>query len=176
MLSERARLTALMDNYALKGGMDELNAEEERLMEEKNRLEKRLFAVQSAKTFLLRAQENMATRYLSPVEKNCKKHLETLGVNANGLRFAADGAPQIETQGKTHAVEYYSAGEKELTDFCTRIALLESVFVKEFPPLILDDPFANLDDKKTERAKKLVKELSKRYQILYFTCKTERKL
>ena len=99
-----------------------------------------------------------------------------MGVEANGLHFNADGSPQIQTQGKTHVLDYYSAGEKELTDFCTRIALIETIFSKEQPPLVLDDPFANLDDKKTERAKKLVKDLSKRYQILYFTCKSDRKL
>ncbi|MBQ8283859.1 MAG: AAA family ATPase [Clostridia bacterium] len=176
LYSEWARLSALVENYALKCDINEFNVEEKRLSEEKQRLERRLFVVQSAKKFLLRAQENMATRYLSPVEKNCKKHLESMGVSASGLHFTADGAAQIETQGKTHGVEYYSTGERELTDFCTRIALIETLFTKEQPPLVLDDPFANLDDKKTERAKKFVKDLSKRYQILYFTCKSDRKL
>ncbi len=176
LYSEWARLSTLVETYALKSDVNEWNAEEMRLTEEKQRLERRLFVVQSAKNFLIRAQENMATRYLAPVEKNCKKHLETMGAIASGLHFTADGATQIETQGKTHEVDYYSAGEKELTDFCTRIALIETLFSKEQPPLILDDPFANLDDKKTERAKRFVKDLSKRYQVLYFTCKSDRKL
>ncbi len=55
-------------------------------------------------------------------------------------------------------------------------ALVDAIFNQEKPVLILDDPFVNLDDEKTEKAKKLVKELTKRYQVLYLTCKKERRL
>jgi len=92
------------------------------------------------------------------------------------LRFAADGAPLFEENGKLYTVDYYSVGWKELIGFCTRLALVEAVFLKDAPVLILDDPFANLDDRKTDKAKRLVKELSSKYQIVYLTCKKERSL
>ena len=41
--------------------------------------------------------------------------------------------------------------------------------------LILDDPFTNLDDEKTQKARELVREISKDYQVLYFTCSASRK-
>lgn len=117
----------------------------------------------------------MASRYLDPVERGCQQYLGFLGYGGN-LRFAADGAPVFEEQGAFRALGYYSVGSRELVGLCTRIALVDAVFKKELPVLIFDDPFVNLDDGKTERAKALLKELSKRYQILYLTCKSERKI
>ena len=152
-------------------------AEEAVLTEEKLRLEKRHRAIVYAKRLLLRAQENMATRYLDPVERGSRYYFGLLQNAENrALRFTADGTPIVEENGKLRALDYYSAGGKELIGFCTRIALADAVFKTEPPVLVLDDPFVNLDDEKTERVKGLIKELTKRYQILYLTCKSERRV
>ena len=91
------------------------------------------------------------------------------------IRFNAEGEPLREEQGKLREVGFYSAGMRELLGLSIRIALVDAIFNQEKPVLILDDPFVNLDDEKTEKAKRLVKELTKRYQVLYMTCKKERK-
>ncbi len=53
-----------------------------------------------------------------------------------------------------------------------RIAVTETVFnIKERLPLILDEPFAQYDDKRTENALKLISELGKKQQVIIFTCK-----
>lgn len=156
----------------------EYAGEETRLFEEKTRLEKRLTAIRAAREILVRARENTAARFLQPVEKNCRKYAEILrgdGKRSN-LIFTAEGNPVLEENGSLRQKEYYSVGLQELYGLSTRLALFEAVFVKETPPLVLDDPFVNLDDRKTEKAKVLLKELSKQYQIVYFTCKTERSL
>ena len=150
-----------------------LTAEESVLIDEKARLEKRHRAILAAREILLKAKENMAARYLDPVERGCRYYLGVLG-GAENLRFAADGTPVYEEQGAFRPLGYYSVGSKELVGLCTRIALTDAVFQREPPVLVLDDPFVNLDDIRTERAKALVKELSKRYQIIYLTCKSER--
>ena len=90
--------------------------------------------------------------------------------------FSADGKKLFEEQGAYKEAEYYSAGIRGLYGLCTRIALAEAAFKGELPPLVLDDPLSELDDKKTERAKLLIQELAKKYQVVYFTCKDERKL
>lgn len=152
-----------------------LAAEESVLTEEKTRLEKRHNAILAAREILLKAKENMAARYLDPVERGCRRYLTLLG-GADNVRFAADSTPVYEDGGAFRPLGFYSVGTKELVGLCTRIALADAVFGRETPVLILDDPFVNLDDARTERAKGLVKELSKRYQILYLTCKSERKI
>lgn len=176
LLSQRAKLLAQAEGYLKNSNKGELDAEETRLKEEKARLEKKLIAIQGAKEFLFRARENMATRYLDPVSRNCEKYLTQLGADASTIRFAADGSPVFEENGALRVADYYSAGWKETVDFCTRLALVEAVFLKDAPVLILDDPFANLDDRKTDKAKRLVKELSAKYQIVYLTCKKERSI
>ena len=152
-------------------------AEEERLILEKNRLEKRLVAVQYAKEILLRARANMATKYLDPVEKRLRFYVEKMGLDtlAPTLRLQADGLPVTEELGAIRTLEYYSAGLQDLFGLCVRFALAECVFANG-GLLVLDDPFVNLDDDKTARAKTLLQELSQRYQILYLTCKQERNL
>ena len=98
------------------------------------------------------------------------------GDEPDNLRFTAEGEPLREEHGRLRELAYYSAGMRELLCFCIRISLVDAIFNKEKPVLILDDPFVNLDDEKTDKAKRLVKELSKRYQVLYLTCKKERKI
>lgn len=176
LLKRQAVLAAQEEDFKNRSRLAGIEEREKQYAQEKQRLEKRLYAVRTAKEILLRVQEKIAARYLSPVEQNCRNYLEYIGANERELRFAADGTQFVEEKGALRAVEYYSVGEKELVGFCTRVALVDAVFTREKPAIVLDDPFINLDDKKTERAKKLVKELSKKYQILYFTCKNERKV
>ncbi len=173
--AEYARLTAEREGLEARAMQyKEYVAEEGRLMEEKTRLERRLLAIRTAKELLQRARSNMATRYLDPVETHCKRYAEILGFGGGRVRFNGEGLPMLEEDASLRATDFYSAGLRELLDFCVRIALAETLFAVRRPPLILDDPFANLDDEKTVRAKALVQELSKKYQILYFTCKQER--
>lgn len=152
-------------------------AEEAEVLAEKERLEKRHHAILKAKEILLRARDNMATRYLQPVERGSKRYLAILNdEGSERLTFTADGAPLREESGGLREMDFYSAGLRELTGFCIRVALADALFTKEKPVLILDDPFVNLDDEKTEKAKRLVRELAKTYQVLYLTCKKERGL
>lgn len=155
----------------------QLVAERAFLQEEKARLERRYSAVCSAKELLLRAKENMASRYLEPVAKGARTYLSMLQTDGQKtLRFTGEGIPVYEDNGGLRELAYYSKGGKELTGLCVRLALADAVFAKEPPPLVLDDPFVNFDDEKTEKAKSLIRALSQKYQILYFTCKGTLKL
>ena len=152
-----------------------LLGEEKELRLEQERLEQRLTAIRTARDCLTRASENMATRYLEPVEQHTAellKSLQYVGV----LHFNAEGKPLVEEQGISKSVAHYSEGTRDLIGFCTRIALVKALYPTSRPVLIFDDPFTNFDDKTTEACKKLIKTLSKNYQIIYCTCKEERRL
>lgn len=153
-----------------------LKAEETELEKEKARLEKRLAAILKAKEFLTSAKHSAAAKYLDPVEQNCKRLCAFLGIDANTLSLNAHAQGSIKEQGYIREMASFSEGQRELFAFCVRLALAEAVFQGELPPLIFDDPFVHFDDVKTEKGKALVREFSKKYQILYFTCKTERKV
>ena len=156
-------------------------AETERLTAEKARLEKRLRAIKTAKELLVRARSNMASCYLAPVEEKCKEYAEILKgsgeTERETVRLTAEGTPIVDERGSFKQVSHYSAGTQDLIGLCIRLALAEAVFEKGNPPvLVLDDPLVNFDDETTKQAKKLIRSLSKKYQIVYFTCKEERRL
>ncbi len=153
-------------------------AETQRLTAEKERLEKRLRAIKAAKELLVRARSNMASCYLAPVEEKCKEYAEILSGNESEIiRLTAEGQPIVDDRGRFKQVSHYSAGTQDLIGLCVRLALAEAVFEKgNLPVLVLDDPLVNLDDERTVRAKRLLRNLSKKYQIVYFTCKSERSL
>ena len=169
----RSQMLSKADAAELQADVADLLGEEEQLKEEKIRLEKRHRAIRRAQEILRRAQENLASRYLNGVEAGCARYLSAFK-SALNTRFAGDGSVRVEENGMQKELDYYSVGSKELVDFCTRIALADELFIKEKPTLILDDPFVNFDDEKTECAKSLVKDLAQKYQIVYLTCKTER--
>mgnify|MGYP003425764831 CR=1 FL=1 len=50
------------------------------------------------------------------------------------------------------------------------------VEVDEILKVILDDPFAHFDDKKTKAALSLLKAISKNKQIIYLTCSSSREV
>lgn len=172
--SGKAALSALEQRaYALA----DCKAEEQQLLVEKARLERKLTALQTAKALLLRARENMAARYLQPVETISAQLLKELKTEFLAtLKFTADGTPVLDDNGVFRNLAYYSQGTQELIGFCMRLALIETVYAGETPVLLFDDPFVHLDDETTAMAKRMVQKLARKYQIIYCTCKEERRI
>ena len=86
----------------------------------------------------------------------------------------------VNEQGMQRDTIYLSAGYRDLTAVCMRMALIEAMFgndeTAEKPIIIFDDPFVNLDSYKTELAKKMLEQIAKEYQIIYFTCHKSRNI
>ena len=93
---------------------------------------------------------------------------------AQKILFNSDLKVNIESDGLLYDENFLSTGFSELVDFCTKLALVDCMFENEKPSLILDEPFSNLDETKTQKALNLLKELSREYQIIYFSCHTKR--
>lgn len=174
MAHKQAALTALEQKAC---AIAEYKAEETQLLAEKARLERKLTAIQTARTLLERARENMAARYLEPVEARSAAYLREWKSDFKAsLKFAADGQPLMDDSGALRSLAYYSQGTRELIGFCVRLALMETMYQKQLPVLMLDDPFVHFDDETTALCKRLLVRLSKKYQIIYCTCKEERKI
>ena len=54
------------------------------------------------------------------------------------------------------------------------ISLCRAMYEEDPPFLLLDDPFANLDDDRLKAATGLLKELADTFQIFYFVCHSSR--
>lgn len=124
--------------------------------------------------FLESADENLKIKYRAPIQKAYDKYLSIMTGGLSKANVDIDFNVSVEENGATWSTEYYSKGFRNLFEICKRFALIEVLFEKEKPFIMLDDPFCNLDNTKLNYATQLIKELSKEYQILYFICHDSR--
>ena len=55
-----------------------------------------------------------------------------------------------------------------------RFAFIKVMYKEEAPFIIIDDPFVNLDKEKADAGRKLLSYISENYQVVYFTCNSDR--
>lgn len=125
--------------------------------------------------YLSQAKEKFSSHYLNRMTQGFEKYLNIL--NSDNLDTNIDIKLNVKIQeyGEKRETDYLSTGYRDLIGICMRLALIEALFESEAPFIILDDPFVNLDEEKIEKAKEIVQELSKKYQIIYFVCHESRK-
>jgi uncharacterized protein YhaN len=94
----------------------------------------------------------------------------------SGAEFQIDANMNIYRKevGEFRDVEAQSEGLGEVIGLCIRMALLDVMYEKEGPLVILDDPFSGMDAKHLEGTKKFLEKVAGKYQILYLTCHESR--
>lgn len=131
--------------------------------------------IKLTREMLLEAKDNLTSKYLAPL---CGAFGEfsdkLLGEKFDGVSIDTDLNVLIETQGAKKDTKYFSQGIRDVIELCLRLALVKVLFDGDMPPLILDDPFYNLDDKKMKNAMELVHELSSEVQVVYLACHSSR--
>jgi DNA repair exonuclease SbcCD ATPase subunit len=113
-------------------------------------------------------------RYYQKVTEDVSKEMPSDGSRVSSFTMDTSLALSVETYGERRPIAVLSRGERDLVSFCARLALLESIFTKEPPVLLLDDPFINLDDENYAKAARLLSHLAERFQIIYTVCSTVR--
>ena len=122
------------------------------------------------------AKESMTARYVAPIYESFRRYYSILaGDTPDSYRIDADVNLTVEELGRQRDIRSLSAGLRDLAGICLRIALADAMYRGEKPPLIMDDPFTNLDDEKVAASKALLSTASESYQIIYFTCSASRK-
>lgn len=124
---------------------------------------------------LKKSGEALSEKYISDIEAAFQKYMKRLGDERT--RFCVDTALNVrmDKEGSLHDRKYFSAGQRDLTELCVRLALLDAVYKDgEKPVVIMDDPFVNFDDAALSKAKELLMFLSTQYQIIYFACQEGR--
>ena len=98
------------------------------------------------------------------------EHLARLtGGKYQKLLMDASFGISLETAEGTYPLERFSAGTRDGVYFAFRLAV-STLLCEEVLPMVLDDPFVNLDAQRLEEAEELLKNAAKERQILYFTC------
>ncbi len=125
---------------------------------------------------LREACDNITSKYLGKTKEKFIEYSALIaGVEGEYTLSTSFELGKTE-RGESHGIESYSRGTRDLYSLGLRLALVDALYEKESPFIILDDPFIALDDSKLERAKNTLKALGKSRQILYFTCSKAREI
>ena len=117
----------------------------------------------------------MSCFYIGPVERGFREYAATLLTPRLGhVMVDKDLHLHIDAQGAAREVGCFSAGTADSIMLCMRLALVDALFTKEKPFLILDDPFVNLDDWHTARGLELLRQVAASRQIIYLVCNSSR--
>ena len=126
--------------------------------------------------YLTKAKESITNRYAAPILENFSKYYRMItSDSAEKFHIDANINITVDEQGKQRETNTLSSGYKDLLGICLRVALVDAMYKEERPILIMDDPFTNLDDAKINAAKKFLKHVAEKYQVIYFTCSDARK-
>jgi uncharacterized protein YhaN len=170
-------------NHQMEDLQEQLDARDEKEQQlancrEEQMQESHLYDVLSlTRDFLQTAKEQFSARYLGPIESGFGKYYELLtGDHSRDWMVDANISVKMKEQGQLRETKWLSAGYQDLLGICMRFALVDAMYPTEKPFLVLDDPFVNLDEDKMAQGTKLLKQISREYQILYFTCHESREM
>ncbi len=155
----------------------ELEDDLENNNKQKEELNNKKYVIDKTIEILEKTKERLSTKYLEGMNKNLNKYIELISKDKNIINKTSidiDLNTNIEIDGEKKDIENFSTGYKDLIEIALRLALIDTIFKEEKPFLILDDPFVNLDEEKMKNSLKLIKEVSKDFQIIYFACHNSR--
>ncbi len=155
---------------------DRLTAETEQLLAKKEAYREEHDTLVKAMSYLEKASMQLTARYTQPTKTAFVKYANMLlGTDSTGqFSMTTEFELSKEEGGVRKPIEAFSRGTRDLHAFALRLALVDALFTKEAPFLILDDPFVALDDTHLSSALSMLKHLSRDRQILYFTCSESR--
>lgn len=173
------KLTALEKQIAL---LDEAAEEEFELKQKLERLfqniEKRQHQydlLKMTKDTLQQAKESLTAKYKNPLQQSFDKYISVVDERMSGaLSMDANMQVYMQEYGMGRDSQTLSVGYQDLIGICLRLAMVDAMYQRDVPFLILDDPFVNLDDDKLEGAKRLLKKTAEQYQIIYCCCQESR--
>lgn len=145
------------------------------LLKRQHREEYSYRMLSETKRLLEQAKNSFTARYTEPVMSAFRKYYSILSRReGSAFYMEADTRLRVMEQSMPRETIFLSCGNRDLIGICMRMALVDVMYVKEKPFLIMDDPFVNLDAEKTEGSMEFLKIISEGCQIIYFTCHESR--
>lgn len=177
LLELNNRLNTLSNNIFK---ITDLKRELEDLIEEKKTCEALLDEInhkhkiiELAISELTKAHDRLLNRFIKPIGDNIGKYIHYF--SNDDYVIDSDFNFIKVYNGEYKDSKFLSKGLQDSIGFIMRLALIDTIYNTE-GFIILDDPFVNYDEERLDSAKKLILELSQRYQIIYLTCHDSRKI
>ena len=120
------------------------------------------------------AKEQFIAKYMRPIKDSFDRYYSILCGDEDEFRIDANVKLYRKEEGSFHDIIAQSEGYGNAIGICMRLALLDTMYEKEKPFVILDDPFSGMDEAHLEGARKLINQISSKYQIIYMTCHESR--
>ena len=155
--------------------LDELENDLQDLKMQKKNLQYQLNVIEKTKEILKLSNDNLLAKFLLPIKTNLNKYAGKFASESE-LVLNPDINLNItfDKNGASRDLAFLSKGYQTVVDLCIRLSLIDKLFEKEKPFIILDDPFVNMDEEKLASAMKLLKSVAKEYQIIYLVCHCSR--
>nr|MBR6778274.1 AAA family ATPase [Clostridia bacterium] len=133
--------------------------------------------LKAAKEFLVQADGSLKDKYVKPILDEFLRYAEIIkNVLGEKVTMTKNFEVLFEKDGEYRSERYLSSGQRSICALCFRLALIKNMYKENLPFLVLDDPFVCLDEEYMEKVKKVLLELSKEMQMLYFTCHESRRI
>ncbi len=151
---------------------EEIEAELAEVSEEVKTLTKRHASLTKAAEWLTRAHNEIKNNFAPRLNEKASEYLKFLTYEKYEDVRATDtfGINLKDTDGNIAEAEYMSRGTYDLMYIALRFAAMNVLTNAKIPPVILDDAFSQLDDKRLAQAIKFLKVMPEFSQVLYFTC------
>lgn len=126
---------------------------------------------------LIKTNNIIISKYIDPIKNDFKKYASQIeDVLGEEVHLSSNFELEFMQQDSLRGYNHLSLGEKIIAGMVLRMAFINQLYPEDKPFILLDDPFANLDDNHLKKAIKLVKDLSKQMQIIYITCHPSRRI
>lgn len=164
----------------LSSAQTELNEQEEIVeseSEKQQEYKERLNILKKTIELLQSAKNELSKKYAGSISSAFERYSQIFfGGNSQQFLISPDLNLTVNREGVGRAAELFSEGQRSVMDVCLRLSLIDAMFEREKPFLILDDPFASMDDDNFKKSAELLKKIGSEIQIVYFTCHSSRKI
>ena len=170
-----AKIASLLGKLAAVGDPLVLASDLKSMEEEYDALNDEYDALTLAVDTLRAADSELQSRFSPQLGKLAAQYMSFMtGGRYSDVLIDRDFSARTKTQDDTVArdSEYLSAGTLDLMYLAVRLAVCELAMpAGEACPLIIDDALVNLDEERLKQAMALLRELSRRRQVILFTCR-----
>ena len=126
---------------------------------------------------LRKSQKALDDKYVAPIMEKFEYYSDLLGnLLDEKIVMGRDFDIKLDVNGQLKSDEHLSSGQRSICALCFRLALLDNIYNGNVPFIVMDDPFITLDKENLIATAKMLEELSKGKQIVYFSCHESREI